>query len=322
MREIGGYFELELSGGQSYHPQAIRLNTGRNAFEYILRIRQYRKVYLPYYTCDTMMEPIAKLGLAHEFYHIDRAFSPDFDFSRILSDEVFVYTNYFGVCNTQASAVRAQCANLIIDNSQAFFADPLLNTDTFYSPRKFFGVPDGAYLYTNGDSHIELEQDISHGRFEHLLGRIEVDARRFYPAFLNNDASLGGQPIKKMSYITQRLLESIDYKEVARKRRENFSYLHRTLGTSNGLEFDFDQIAVPMVYPYLAENGDILKKELIDKGVYVATYWPNVARWCNEDQIERFFSSSLLPLPTDQRYGISEMKDIETLIAKLTTRDI
>src|SRR5690554_1029977 len=199
MKEIGGYFELELSGGQSHHPQAIRLNTGRNAFEYILRMKKYKKVYLPYYTCDAMMEPIAKLGLAHEFYSIDRTFSPYFDFSKILRDEVFVYTNYFGVCNTQVSEVRKQCDNLIIDNCQAFFAAPLPTTDTFYSPRKFFGVPDGAYLYTNGDSRNEWERDKSHGRFEHLLGRLEVDARTFYPFFLNNEASLGAQPIKKMS---------------------------------------------------------------------------------------------------------------------------
>ena len=31
---IGGYFELELPQGEEYHKNAIRLNTGRNAFEY------------------------------------------------------------------------------------------------------------------------------------------------------------------------------------------------------------------------------------------------------------------------------------------------
>jgi hypothetical protein len=30
---IGGYFELELPCGEEYHQGAIRLNTGRNAFE-------------------------------------------------------------------------------------------------------------------------------------------------------------------------------------------------------------------------------------------------------------------------------------------------
>ena len=51
MKEIGGYFELELHKGGHYHPDALHLNTGRNCFEYILRAKGYKKVYIPYYTC-------------------------------------------------------------------------------------------------------------------------------------------------------------------------------------------------------------------------------------------------------------------------------
>jgi len=32
---IGGYFELELRDGNKYHNNAIRINSGRNAFEYL-----------------------------------------------------------------------------------------------------------------------------------------------------------------------------------------------------------------------------------------------------------------------------------------------
>lgn len=145
---IGGYFELELNNGQEYHQNAISLNTGRNSFEYILRAKQYKKVYLPYYTCDVMVEPIQKIKIDVEFYFIDEFFQPKFDFSRIRDDEVFVYNNYFGICDEQVNKVAAECKNLIIDNSQAFYSLPLPGVDTFYSPRKFFGIPDGAYLYT------------------------------------------------------------------------------------------------------------------------------------------------------------------------------
>ena len=96
---IGGYFELELPKGEEYHKNALRLNTGRNAFEYILRAKQYKKVYLPYYTCEVMLEPIEKLELEVEFYHIDENLLPQFDYSKVKATEVFVYTNYFGVCD-------------------------------------------------------------------------------------------------------------------------------------------------------------------------------------------------------------------------------
>lgn len=142
-KSIGGYFELELSKDVEYHNNAIRLNSGRSAFEYILRAKQYAKVFLPYYTCDVMLNSIKKLDLDVEFYHIDKNLFPIFDYSKVKSTDVFVYTNYFGVCDYQVKKVSMKCKNLIIDNAQAFFSKPLPGVDTFYSPRKFFGLPDG-----------------------------------------------------------------------------------------------------------------------------------------------------------------------------------
>ena len=72
---------------------------------------------------------------------------------------------------------RALWKQLIVDNTQAFcFSDR--GVDTFYSARKFFGVPDGAYLYTDKFLNVELEQDVSCQRCEHLLRRIDEGAER------------------------------------------------------------------------------------------------------------------------------------------------
>lgn len=75
-KAIGGYFGLELWNGEHYHKDAIKLNTARNCFEYILRTRHYRKVYIPYYTCEVMLQPLQKCGIEWEFYHIDKCFEP------------------------------------------------------------------------------------------------------------------------------------------------------------------------------------------------------------------------------------------------------
>ena len=69
---IGGYFELELPHGQEFHSNAKALNSGRFCFEYLLRCRKYKKVYIPHYTCDSVIEPVIKLGIDYEFYHIDK----------------------------------------------------------------------------------------------------------------------------------------------------------------------------------------------------------------------------------------------------------
>ncbi len=67
MEAIGGYFSLELPLQEKYHKNAFQLNTGRNCLEYILLVRGYKKVYLPFYTCEAVMEPINKLGISYEF---------------------------------------------------------------------------------------------------------------------------------------------------------------------------------------------------------------------------------------------------------------
>ena len=117
---IGGYFELELNKNEEYHKAAVKLNTGRNAFEYILRAYNYKKVFIPYYTCDVMLEPLKKLNIKYEFYRIDKRFMPNINFENIKSDEALVYNNYFGICDKNVKEIAGIKRNIIIDNSQAF----------------------------------------------------------------------------------------------------------------------------------------------------------------------------------------------------------
>ena len=314
MNAIGGYFGLELPRGEEYHKNAIRLNTGRNAFEYVMRAKGYQKIYLPYYTCDMMLEPIQKLNIDYSFYLIDKDFRPVFNYDDIEPNAVFVYTNYFGLCDKIVKEVSEKCKNLIIDNSQAFYSQPLSGVDTFYSPRKFFGLPDGAYLYTDRLLDDNFETDISYQRFEHLLGRTDKSAEEFYTAFKNNDEALSNQPIKLMSKLTQKLLSGIDYHTIADTRIRNFNFLQSQLGDRNQLKLNLELDAVPMVYPFLVSDGEQLKKILIHNNVFIATYWPNVLEWVDENDFECKLYKRMIALPIDQRYGNQEMENIVSLI--------
>jgi len=314
MNAIGGYFELELPRGEEYHKNAIRLNTGRNAFEYLLRAKRYQKVYFPFYTCDVMLEPIKKLNIDYSFYSIDKDFRPVFNYDVIEQNAVFVYTNYFGLCDKIVKEVSKKCKNLIVDNSQAFYSKPQSGVDTFYSPRKFFGVPDGAYFYSDTLIDDSFETDISYQRFEHLLGRIDKNAEEFYLAFKNNDVALSNQPIKLMSKLTQKLLSGIDYQNIAEIRRENFDFLNSQLKVHNQLILNLDNSAIPMVYPFMVSNGEQLKKILIQNRVFVATYWPNIKDWVSDDSVEMNLFQNLITIPIDQRYCINDLKEIVHLI--------
>lgn len=309
MEAIGGYFSLELPLREEYHKDAIRLNTGRNCLEYILRARGYKKVYVPYYTCEAVMEPINKLGVPYEYYHIDIHFEIRDRFT-IKEDEALLYTNYFGLKQRYVEQLAEKVGSrLIVDNTQAFYAKPLVGIDTFYTCRKFFGVADGAYLHTDRILDDDFEQDESYDKMAHLLKRIDLLAEQGFADFRKVDDGLDNQPIRKMSKLTQRIMQSIDYEAAARKRRENYLFLHEALGKENNLELLLDEDLVPMVYPFLAPIKGIREK-LIENKIFVARYWPNVLDWTTEKDIEYLLAYQMQPLPVDQRYGIEDMQRI------------
>ncbi len=313
MKEIGGYFELELRGGEHYHSKALRLNTARNCFEYILRTRKYRKVYIPYYTCEVMLEPLKKYGLEFEFYSVNALLEP-LEEKKLKFGEAFLYTNYFGLKQDYVEYLaEVYGARLIVDNAQAFYAPPVEGIDTFYSARKFFGVPDGAYLYTDKLLNIELEQDISYQRSIHLFRRIDESASRAYADFRRNDDSLVREPIKIMSRFTDALLRSIDYDIIRKKRVENYKYLKTKLDRINCVHFLEDERAVPMVYPFYSEEKK-LRRKLIDNKIYVATYWPNVLEWTDRNSIESNYVNMLIALPIDQRCNHNMMENIIKIV--------
>jgi hypothetical protein len=309
MKEIGGFFELELNYIKEYHEDALALNTGRNCLEYILMANDFVKIYIPYFICEVILEPLKKCSIEYEFYNIDKNFNPIFDYNILSSNEAFLYVNYFGIKECTVGKLARYIDNLIIDNTQAFFAKPIDGVDTFYSPRKFVGVADGGYLYTNSQLDFDLQKDKSCERMSHLLSRIENGSQVAYELFRENSKVLGNNDIFKMSTLTKKILSGINYNKIKKIREQNFIFLHKFLEDNNELNLSLDNLNGPMVYPYLI-NDDSVRRKLIENKVFVAQYWPNVLEWCEEKDLEFTMTKYLLPLPIDQRYSIKEMENI------------
>lgn len=314
VKEIGGYLELELPNKGLYHKDAIELNSGRSCLEYILKANKYRKIYLPHYICNTILEPVVKANMIYSFYSIDKNFYPSITYN-LKKNEAFLYVNYFGLFNENVSRLKEIYKNLIVDNTQAFFSKPIEGVSTFYSARKFFGVSDGGYLYTEKKLKENLEEDISYKRAQFLLRRIDVNASEGLKSFEENENALSKSGIKKMSKLTSRILQSINYEEVKELRNKNFEYLHSNLKNYNEWEIN-DYVNAPLAYPlYIRKSG--LRDKLIENKIYVPMFWKNVFKWSEKESFERSLTKYLLPLPIDQRYGEEDMNRIITTLKSI-----
>jgi hypothetical protein len=144
-----------------------------------------------------------------------------------------------------------------------------------------------------------------------LLKRLDLGSSFGYGDFCANEDLFKNEPIKKMSRLTQTILESIDYMQYRKKRLINFDILHRGLSASNRFPIDLSNEDAPMVYPYLADRVG-LREKLIQNKIYTATYWLGVNKDCRED----IYSTHLVPLPMDHRYGADDMERILEIVGE------
>ena len=316
---IGGYFELELPDyGGFLHEDGVLLNSGRNALEYVLRsLSDVKHLWIPYYTCDVILEPIKKLDIVFSFYRIDERLEIR-NSIELRAGDYLLYTNYFGIKDRYVQQLAEKyCKRLIVDNAQAWFADPISGISTIYSPRKYVGVPDGGIAYCpSGISIDQFERAYSYERCSHLLKRIDLNPSAGYSDYRENSRTLVNQPIQRMSKLTERLLRAIDFEMIRLKRWKNFLFLEDGLKRDNLLSVeDLSSNKCPMVYPFITRDYS-LRERLIKEEVYIASYWTNVLGWTNDCSLEVEFTKGLLPLPIDQRYSLEEMERVVRLIGE------
>jgi len=304
VREIGGYLGLEAFSGREYHEDAAAVNSGRNALLYVLKVRGYRKIYIPRFLCDSVRALCLREGVAFEEYAVGRDFRPCFAGMPGPGEAVYIVNYYGQISDRELLDMQRHWGRVIVDNVQDFFRRPLTGVDTVYSCRKFFGVPDGGYAACEGK--LPLEKDASRDRMRHILGRYEVTGSAFYADFQKNDEIFYDLPLRAMSPVTRNILRGVNYDAVRQKRNENYAVLAAALDRKNPLRLTAPD--GPYCYPFYCENGMALKKKLAQEKIYVSTLWPDVDSPAGS--VEKDYAENILPLPVDQRYGREDMERI------------
>lgn len=311
MKEIGGYIEFDTYTGEMLHEDGIKLNCGRNALAYLLKSKKIQKLLMPKFMCDSCDKVLRENEVTITYYSVGLDFKP-IDIC-LKKDEWIYIVNYYG--QLSENEIMRFGENVILDNAQSYFSDPIQGVDTIYTCRKFFGVSDGAILYTDTKLKEKLSQDESFDRMNFLLGRYERSASEFYGEYVENNHFFGSQPIKTMSKLTENLLHGVDYKKVKDVRTANFAYLHESLSEINKLSLNVPEGA--FMYPLYIENGERIRKQLQIKKIFIPVLWPAVFKICKENDLEYAMAKNILPLPVDQRYSKEDMGYIVEEIMKL-----
>ena len=231
-KPIGGYFEWEFPPLKkiSIHSNALLLNSGRHALEYILKgLGNVSRLYIPYFTCDVVLQPLHRLNIPYSFYHINESLEIAIDIQ--LSDgEYLLYTNYYGIKDMYVKYIAERYGDkIIIDNAQSLFC-PEYAIHQFYSPRKFIGMPDGGLVVSDVEGlYDSLPKDKSYDRCSHLLKRHELIPSEGYGDFKNNSHKIVDSQMSRMSEISKSILRSVDMDFIKQRRLANFNQLHNAL---------------------------------------------------------------------------------------------
>ena len=329
--EIGSFIELELPTGVEYYSEhegaqrnvpatdIARLNSGRTAIYHALRVSGANRIWLPIYQCDTVREFLQRKQARIAYYHIDNSFNPTD--ATPTSEDAILLVNYYGVMSKERMkelATRFAHAKIIIDNSQAFFSEPLPQALNVYSCRKFFGVPDGAYVIgKKAANHTnEYPQCTSSDTSAFLLQRIEYGCEgKAYESRMQNEERIDTEDIMRMSALTQRLMQGSNTKANKTRRRQNFNTAHKLFANINKLDATchYNNTCVPMVYPLLIEDDLVLDRLQAAKH-FQGHWWSYLLDEVPANTTESWLSRYIIPITIDQRYNERHIEYLHNVI--------
>ena len=150
---------------------------------------------------------------------------------------------------------------------------------------------------------------------ERYLGLLEQTEKGAHFAAKSHQAAEDSLSMlyRRMSDITREMLTIPDWVASSKRRLENYAELHAALASINRLKLPDTPDAAPMCYPLVCGIPG-LRDELIDAGIALPLYWPEVIETTTAAEPENMLARSLLPLPIDQRCTHEDMQRLVKLI--------
>lgn len=318
---IGGYFSLECTSGQGlpWLRSAVGYQSARSAITAVLIAVKPRVVWVPNYICGAVNDALGATGVRVRRYEL-AADSGVPDHIDLGSSDWLICVDYFGISTSAINSAldRFGPERVLVDASQSLFYPVRPGGTAVYSPRKFVGVPDGGLLRSWLDlpPAREANELDSIARSQHLLIRLSGLVEVGYTQFRVAEGSLENCDPIAMSQLTRRLLESIDFCDVANRRIANYQKMAKELSCFNLKVPSLPEGAVPQCCPVFDVDAVRLRQCLASKSIFLPTYWPD-SIIPETDAVANTLRDRTLFLPCDQRYSESEMTHVVRSLAAL-----
>lgn len=311
--------------------------SGRTAIDLILqeilRKRHVKNVAMPAWCCDSMLAPFLAHGIKVNFYDlsIDEGRGIEYHINITESTDILYVTNYFGYDNTlPVEAVKwykEQGAIILYDRTHSFLMEDVeyqeLADFHFASIRKWMGIVGGAVVNQLTEKpmfkecpYASIKEKAMREKFQYLQGDTNIVKENFLKAFGEFGHHLVADYCNyAMDNLSYSLYKQEDLQLMAKKRRENASYLHDNI---KGVKFigRMTDRAIPLFVPIFferKEKRDAVRKSLIENQIFCPVHWPKPQQLPMVYAAHQIVDTELSVI-CDQRYGLEEMIEITNII--------
>ena len=346
MKEIGSEFSYNNINTKYFkefiddHLNSQFFRCGRDVLKYLAdRFSEKdcaNRILMPTYSCDSMYKPFLTYNWNVIFYPLNEDLTPNIEFIEecIRSNDItaILLMDFFGFTdiNSTINMVR-QIKNdiLIIEDFTHRIFDIGYNRNVdFYvgSIRKWFGIPDGALLYSDKYS-MPLNLNETESLFVSLRSKaLNLKLKYTYSA----DSKLKEDSRELMSAAEISIEDGLQYFKISDKscdylynldvsifkivRKKNFDYLYNMVKNISRISFPINiekllsNNITPFSLPILVDNRDYIQKKLAEKCLYAPLLWPLNPTSRKLCSVSVNLEKNMLSIPIDQRYDSSDMK--------------
>lgn len=354
--EIGSEFtsnilQSEANCIDSILPNPIKVLSGRTALSLILDDLLLqdinRKVYVPSYCCDSMLEPFIRKGFSLKFYTVAfdnvTGFSFEYDFGH--GCDIVLLLHYFGYNQIKVSEILTQekKALIIQDITHSIFSAHGFSSYADYwfcSFRKWTWLPGIGiawkknvwtqlpYLVESKPELIKYRKAAQRLKEKYLKNGIEenFEGLSYLPLFQRAEELLENESEHCVADDDSiHMLAHLDINSLIIRRRSNAEHIYSRLhdaGVSERLIFEgFDSLKdVPLFIPIRVRgaNREKILKALIDAKVYVPQHWP-ISNYLPPSLRHNGLYNEEISLVCDQRYTEEDMsRQCDVLITALS----